>query len=126
MDTKKLIFLRHGLAADREAWEGSDEERPLTAEGREKMLRIARGLKKVLPDPPDAILSSSLLRALETAEIVRAAFPTLSVEIDEGLRPGALLANFIKKIRRRKEKTILLVGHEPDFSEWILSLLGSR
>ena len=64
----QLIFVRHGIAADRETFVGPDAERPLTAEGRKKTTAI---LNKFVPlYPPDAIITSELLRAHETAELI--------------------------------------------------------
>jgi phosphohistidine phosphatase len=68
----ELYLIRHAEAV--EASEAkADAERPLTDEGIDKMRKGAKGLRKLLSgnSPPlDAILSSPLLRALETARIV--------------------------------------------------------
>ena len=64
----KLLFLRHGLA-DRSAWSGSDYERPLTPRGKERMRAEAETIAS-LDLGLDAILTSPLTRASQTAEIV--------------------------------------------------------
>src|SRR5437867_2302087 len=56
----ELVFLRHGLAADRAEWKGTDEDRPLTAEGVERTKEVVRGLR-ALKVRPDAILPRPLL-----------------------------------------------------------------
>src|SRR5512142_866603 len=65
----KLYFLRHGPAGDRTTWKGDDAKRPLTADGKKQMLREAQHIAK-LKLAPDLILTSPLMRATQTAEIV--------------------------------------------------------
>ncbi len=126
MNLKAFYFLRHAVALEREDWEGEDSARPLTREGEEKMQKGAKAFRKFLP-APEVILSSPFTRARQTAEIVRKeAFPHLTVETEELLKPGESLRDFLRSLRGRKEKCFVLVGHEPTMSEWILSLLGSR
>jgi phosphohistidine phosphatase len=124
MSHKDLYFLRHGVAADRETWELPDEERPLTDEGVQKMIRAVKGLKKCKLSP-QVLMSSPLARALQTAQIVKTHLSHLEkIEIEEDLRPGGSLPEFLKKIRKRKEGSFLLVGHEPFMSLWVQALLG--
>ena len=65
----RVYFLRHGKAENRAEWRGSDDERPLTAEGEEAMRREAEALR-ALGLAPDVIVTSPLARARRTAEIV--------------------------------------------------------
>src|SRR5262249_1167521 len=119
-----LYFLRHGVAADRETWDLSDDERPLTEEGIQKMVQAAKGLKKWKFNP-EILISSPLARALQPAQIVRTPLSLSGrIEVEEALRPGGSLAEFLKKIRKRKEGSFLLVGHEPSMSLWVQTLLG--
>src|SRR5213079_3760146 len=64
----KLCFLRHG-EADWPNWSKPDDERPLTERGRKEMKRVAKFLER-LKFSADAILTSPLPRASQTAEIV--------------------------------------------------------
>src|SRR2546425_3909454 len=83
----ELIFLRHGLAVDKEEWKGEDEARPLTAEGVERTKEVVRGLR-ALKVCPDVILSSPLLRARETAEIAKKGLSSdAKVELADELTP---------------------------------------
>jgi phosphohistidine phosphatase SixA len=67
-----LFLLRHAIAVEPGALSGaSDAARPLSPEGKEKMRKIARGMK-ALDLSFDLILSSPYVRARETAEIVAA------------------------------------------------------
>ena len=120
----KLYFLRHGRA-DRSAWMGMDFERPLTGEGKERMAQEADTIHQ-LDLGVDAILTSPLIRALQTAEIVAERMNALDLlVVDERLEPGfgpSDLAEILEEYPQADE--IMLVGHEPDFSETISYLIG--
>ena len=62
------VLFRHGIAAEREEWEGSDADRPLTERGAKRVAQAAAGLNR-LEVQPTHILSSPLIRAIETAKI---------------------------------------------------------
>jgi phosphohistidine phosphatase len=111
----RLFLVRHAEAAPGEP----DELRPLTAAGR----AVARDLgERLAPEHPDAILSSPLLRARETAEqIARAA--RLTPEADERLAPGATAEDVQAAIVGRGD-TVIAVGHQPDCSAILLALTG--
>lgn len=118
-----LYFLRHGVAHDRDEWRGdSDELRPLTEAGRAAMRHQAVILAR-LGLKLSAIFSSPLVRARQTADLVAEAFPNVSLIEDPLLKPGfnsEALAKLLKT--HRPQGAILLVGHEPDFSEVIAAL----
>ena len=120
----KLYFLRHGRA-DRSAWMGMDFERPLTEEGKERMAQEADTIHQ-LDLGLDAILTSPLVRAYQTAEIVAERLNLLDLlVVDERLEPGfgpSDLAEILEEHPQADE--IMLVGHEPDFSEIISYLIG--
>ena len=67
-----IVIVRHGIAEDREASNRAapdDALRQLTKEGRQKMRKAAKGLKRILP-ALDLIATSPLMRAAQTAEIL--------------------------------------------------------
>ena len=120
----KVFFLRHGLA-DRGAWDGDDFERPLTEYGKERMIRQSETIRK-LDLGLDAILSSPLVRAYQTAEIVAEELGMLDLlQVDERLSPGFGPSD-LKEILDSQEsaEAVMLVGHEPDFSYTISYLIG--
>lgn len=120
-----LFLLRHGIAEERSGAK-SDDDRRLTAEGVDKMNRIVRALKQ-LEIEFDAILSSPLPRALETARIVASALGAGGgPEIEKCLMPGGDLQQLFEHIRKRfKEcRRILLVGHEPDLGQMAAKLIS--
>jgi phosphohistidine phosphatase len=111
----RLFLVRHAEAAPGEP----DELRPLTVAGR----TVARDLgERLALEHPDAVLSSPLLRARETAEqIARAA--GLTPEADERLAPGATAEDVQAAIAGRGD-TVIAVGHQPDCSAILLTLTG--
>ncbi|MBI3244441.1 MAG: histidine phosphatase family protein [Chloroflexi bacterium] len=117
----KLYFLRHGLA-DWPDWTGADDERPLTPDGIEKMKLEAKAIKR-LKLKPDAILSSPLIRARQTADLVADRLG-LTVKVTRLLAPGFNIAQLDKLVREADAATLLFVGHEPDFSTTLSQLIG--
>ena len=110
-----MIVVRHANAAPGEP----DDLRPLTDQGRE----AARMLGELLAErEPDAVVSSPLLRARETAQAIASA-AGLEVEIDEHLAPGAGADDLRAAVHGRGE-TVVTVGHQPDCSEIVLALTG--
>lgn len=119
----ELYFLRHAIAAD-EAPDGSgDAGRHLTKEGAAKMRVAARGLRR-LGVQVDALLSSPLARAHETAQIVaRELGPEL--HLSDALAPGCDIARLFELLaEHRGAERVMLVGHEPDFSALVGELTG--
>ena len=123
----ELVFLRHGLATDREEWKGTDEDRPLTTEGVDRTKEVVRGLR-ALKVRPDVILSSPLLRARETAEIAKKGLITdAKVELADELTSSAAPDQLIARLADLAEKPVVLcVGHEPHISTTISAMVSGR
>lgn len=121
----RVYFLRHGIAADRDEFQGDDFDRPLTDEGCERMQREAKAIAK-LQIEPDVIVTSPLVRAKQTAQIVADALKRdgklvedKRVAEDFGVQQLAqILAD------HPKVEAVMLVGHEPDMSAVIGELTG--
>jgi phosphohistidine phosphatase len=64
----KLYVVRHGPAEDA-ATSGADSDRALTAAGRERVRAVARALIEI-DEVPRLVVSSPLVRAVQTGEIV--------------------------------------------------------
>jgi phosphohistidine phosphatase len=113
----KCYFLRHGIAVEPQAWSGSDFDRPLTREGRDRMEREARAIADLSLDL-DCIVTSPLLRAKETAEIVAERLDLQRKLVEDPRlaerfnleRLGAILS------AHADAQAIMLVGHEPSMS----------
>ncbi|HVP77825.1 MAG TPA: phosphohistidine phosphatase SixA [Thermodesulfobacteriota bacterium] len=121
----KLYFLRHGLAGDRTRWPGDDFDRPLTDEGKDRIAREAVTIAH-LELGLEVVMTSPLVRAFQTAEIVARKLNLLDKLVkDERLGPG-FSAPHVPKIlaAHAKANAVMLVGHEPSFSEAISYLIG--
>ena len=117
-----LFLLRHGVAVERDEFDyASDAARPLTPKGKKQLRHVAAAFRK-LELNFDLVLSSPLVRARQTAEIVAAELKLQKrlVFADE-LKPGGDAIKLVQKITGLKKapENVLLVGHEPDFSELI-------
>lgn len=122
-----LYLLRHAIAVTR-GTEGydNDADRPLTPKGEKKMYRIAEGMKS-LGLSFDLLLSSPILRARRTAEIVAEVFAlTKKLRFSENLGTGGDEEDLIRELIDEYStcNALLLVGHEPDMSA-LISLLVS-
>jgi phosphohistidine phosphatase len=119
----ELYFLRHGIAADVGPAGLGDAGRPLTKEGIAKMQASAHSMRR-LGLRLDALLSSPLVRAHETAAIVARELG-LELRLDEKLAPGCDMAQLFALLGEyRAAEHVMLVGHEPDFSTLIGELTG--
>ena len=123
----ELYLIRHGVAAERGPEWPDDAKRPLTEEGIARMKKAARGLKR-LDVRLDVVVSSPLVRARQTAEVVAGVFDEMSpLVLTTSLAPGGrysdLLADLQKQVRHTR---IALVGHEPDLGRLAARLAGSR
>ncbi|MBS1817864.1 MAG: phosphohistidine phosphatase SixA [Acidobacteria bacterium] len=123
----ELYLIRHAVAEERgDAWP-DDAQRPLTDVGRTRMRKVAQGLARV-GIGLDVILTSPLVRARQTADIVAAAFkhPPAIVAFD-ALSPETPHADIVAGLRRYgRKKRVALVGHEPDLGQLAGRLLGMK
>jgi phosphohistidine phosphatase len=123
----ELYVIRHGLAEERgEKWP-DDAKRPLTEEGVARLRKEARGLTKVGVSF-DVILTSPLVRARQTAEIIGAGLePRPNLVNIESLSPDGSYAAVMTDLgKHSKRERIALVGHEPSIGELAARLIGSR
>ena len=120
-----LYLMRHGIAvAADDLGAIQDQERPLTSKGSKRMRRAARGLRR-LEIEFDGILTSPLLRARQTADIVAAALGMESrlEEITE-LAPESSVEHLIFGLTRYQDRDhLLLVGHQPLLGQTLASLI---
>ena len=120
-----IYFLRHGQAGSHSEWKGDDAERPLTKKGKESMQREAETIVQ-LDLRLDAIISSPLARAYQTAEIIgERLMMGDKLFQDERLSPGFGSAELAQIVEAYKNAdAIMVVGHEPDFGLTIGALIG--
>ncbi|MEI6232766.1 MAG: phosphohistidine phosphatase SixA [Planctomycetota bacterium] len=120
----KLYIMRHGIAYDTSEWNGSEFDRPLTDEGLTRTHEILKTLKASGELTVDAIWSSPLARARQTAEIA-AAVLGLNVKIVDSLQCGADLRDIMKyALKYPPPNRLMTVGHEPDCGLILSELTG--
>src|SRR5438552_17392242 len=127
MGPYQLYLIRHGIAEERgDAWP-DDNKRPLTEEGMNRLRKSIRGLARA-GIWFDVILTSPLVRARQTADIVASVFePRPHIVAIESLAPDGcypdVLNDLEKQTRRQK---IALVGQQPSSGALAARLAGSR
>jgi phosphohistidine phosphatase len=112
----RLVLVRHAEAAPGTP----DDLRTLTSEGYEQARALGERLRAD-GIRPDAVLSSPLLRARQTAEALGFGEP----EGDERLAPGATPETVRDAIAGRGD-TVVVVGHQPDCGRVAASLTGGE
>ena len=111
----RVFLVRHAEAAAGEP----DELRRLTAAGRD----AARALGERLAEKrPAAVVSSPLLRARETADLIARACQ-LEATTDDNLAPGAT-TDALREATNGKGEIVVAIGHQPDCSEIVFELTG--
>jgi phosphohistidine phosphatase len=121
-----LLVMRHGPAEDHSS-SGADGDRALTPKGRDRVYAVAKALVDA-KEAPSHIVTSPLVRAVQTAEIV-ALVTGLgerggTVDVRREIAPGGNTAHLVHKLASEGIDGVLLVGHEPDLSALIVSLVG--
>jgi phosphohistidine phosphatase len=121
----QLHFLRHADAGDPAAWTGPDAARPLSDKGRKQSKRLGEHLATIGFEA-DAFITSPKIRAAQTAEI--AAEPLgIEVSIDDRLAGGLEIDGLDAVLRDAGDPgRVVIVGHDPDFSELLSSLVGTE
>jgi phosphohistidine phosphatase len=110
-----LYVVRHAAAAPG----NPDELRPLTENGRAQARAL--GDRLALDAGPDAVLTSPLLRARETAGLIARA-AGVTPEVDDRLAPGATAKDVRAAVAGRGD-VIVIVGHQPDCGRIAAELL---
>jgi phosphohistidine phosphatase len=113
----QLYLVRHAQAENGEP----DHLRRLTAEGREQAQALGARLREA-GVRPDAILTSPLLRARETGEIVGRELGVEAIA-EERLAPGATAEAVAAALEGRGD-TVVAVGHQPDCSRIAAAVTG--
>jgi phosphohistidine phosphatase len=123
----EIYLLRHGIAVDPSFSGVPDDARALTEKGIKRMREIARGLAALALEL-DAVVTSPLIRARETAEIVADALDIRDrLEASNVLATGSDPATIERWLRGRAEGSLMLVGHNPTLSELVsLLVVGAR
>jgi phosphohistidine phosphatase len=121
-----LYFLRHASAGQSKKDAVKDEKRALDADGIEQCRYIGNALS-ALDISVDALLSSPLKRATQTASLVGNEMGyDGKMQIEAGLRPGAGFEEFRALLGKySKCESVMVVGHNPNLSEFLSLLISA-
>lgn len=120
----ELYIIRHGIAADREKYH-QDFDRPLTDIGHQKTQKVAQKLID-MNYHFDLILTSPLLRAKQTADILKKTGLSNYLEASIYLTPGGDIhgwLNWLENWQKTNHNSLAIIGHEPDLSHWAEMLI---
>jgi phosphohistidine phosphatase len=120
----RLLVVRHAIAVPRETPDIPDDERPLTPRGIRRFREAARGLARICPRP-DLLLTSPLVRARQTADILAAAWGKIEPQEEEALAGGTFEEVAAALQPHLDRRLVCVVGHEPDVSDLVARLLGT-
>ncbi|MEO0532274.1 MAG: phosphohistidine phosphatase SixA [Cyanobacteria bacterium P01_A01_bin.123] len=123
----ELYLIRHGIAAERGTYD-NDCDRPLTAKGDVKTHQIAERLK-ALGLNFETLLTSPLVRARQTADILSAVGLSAAVDVCDHLAPNGNFAAWLTWLaswQQTGQSRLALIGHEPDLSRWAQILVEGQ
>lgn len=124
----ELYLIRHGIAAAKADYD-NDEKRPLTEEGRKKTKSVAQQLHEHKLHF-DLMLTSPLVRAQETANILQDTGLSSQLEEFSPLAPDGNILEWVSWLKERqqstKDKSLALVGHQPDLGNWAEILIWGK
>lgn len=123
----EIYFIRHGIAEEAEKYT-QDADRPLTEAGKRKTRKVATRLSE-LNLSFDLILTSPLLRARQTADILFAAGLSSHVEESPELAFDGDIQIWLSWLERWRQKggsQLALVGHQPNLGDWAETLIWGR
>ena len=122
----EIYILRHAPAVKRGTAEYPNDDRPLTKDGTQKMKLGSAGIRNVVRSV-DIILTSPLIRALDTAKIAAKALKYKHRILScKELLPGVPTNDLVHYLTKFKQSAkLLIVGHEPGLSLTVSALLGS-
>jgi phosphohistidine phosphatase len=122
-----IYFVRHASAGQKKLSPKKDEKRPLDADGVHQCTQMGRVLS-AMQVSVDAILSSPLKRATQTAALIANEIGHEGkLYIENALRPDAKYEQFRDMLRKySKSEAVLVVGHNPNFSEFLGHTIGEN
>ena len=122
-----LYILRHASAGARRRNPLVDRKRGLDKEGKQQCLLIGAYLS-ALGISFDAIVSSPLKRALQTASLVATEIGfEQKIAVDASLEPGGRFADFETMLAKHVgQETVLIVGHNPNLAQFAGALIATQ
>lgn len=119
-----VYLIRHG-EAESGGFSVSDFDRQLTPHGRKVMKKAAEAWLRIIPTP-ELIISSPLIRAKQTAEIVHSIMKVKSeILYDRRLAGNDDTDSICEMVNTLGAKSVMLFGHEPDMSIHLSNLVSN-
>ncbi len=119
-----IYFIRHG-EAEKISINKKDFDRELTSNGKIRLKNAIFAWRNYI-DPFDYLISSPLLRAKQTANLIAEHFEIKNdLIIDKKLTSGGDTEDIIGIANSLDAENIAFVGHQPDFSEHISKLISA-
>jgi len=110
-----LYLIRHSIA-ENISINKKDFERELTVEGKTVIHNSVKTWKNYIQNI-DAVLTSPLIRAVQTSEIILSEFqPTPILMKDNNLGTGSRTSDLIELLNTLEYENVAVVGHQPDLS----------
>ena len=120
----KLLVIRHAEAED--LISSKDQDRKLSEEGKEQFERLCGSLQS-FNWKFDLLLTSSLARARETADIFLEFFKVKERKLSDNLKPSADPGELLLELSLYKLEKVVIVSHQPFLGEFMeLVLKGER
>ena len=120
---RQLWLLRHGEAVPHDS--KPDDERELTARGERQSVAAGAGLARLGVEFA-AIYTSPKVRALDTAKLACRAL-NIEPEEEDSLANGFTRDDALELLYRHgADARVLVVGHEPSFSQVVYDFTGGR
>ncbi len=120
----KLYLVRHG-EAESFAQSRRDEDRKLTPEGKQNLANSCKNWPHLIKGLVH-IVSSPKVRAYETAKIIKEAMNhQAEIIIDKRLSGIGSTEDVIELVNSLKADSVMIVGHEPDFSEYVSDFVSN-
>jgi phosphohistidine phosphatase len=119
----ELLIIRHAIAFERDRLRWRDDAaRPLSPAGARRARKAAAGLKEI-SKPPDLLLTSPLVRARQTAQILTEVGGWPEAEEAPELSPGQRAAAVLARLGKVPGKRVAIVGHQPELGALLTACL---
>lgn len=123
----RVLLLRHGSAINPgDAGCPAEQDRFLTDKGKQEVADVARGLAQI-NEPPDFMLASPYVRAVQTAEIAAGAFgfPPEKIVLTPSLTPSGSPEHLFAELSRLDAQRVMCCGHAPNVDAVVAYALNS-
>lgn len=119
-----LFLIRHSIA-ENISFDKKDFDRELTEEGKKIITKLSASWKSYI-EHLDVILTSPLVRAVQTAEIISSNIQNnKNIIKDNNLGTGSHTADLIELLNTLESNNVAVVGHQPDLSNHINNFCGT-